>query len=422
MIVSMPPRHGKSETVSRWGPVYALHHRPEARVLLASYAQTLPIRWARQVRDALLEPGHGAVLRRDARRVDDWSTTAGGGLLARGVGGGITGRGADLAIIDDPHRDRLDADSATMRDRVWDWYTSTLRTRLEPGGSVVLVMTRWHHDDLAGRLLEQDRQGVGEGWVVLRLPALAEEGDPLGRQPGEALWPDRYPVEELHAIRRTIGDRDWAALYQQSPTQGGATYWPPLGEWPQYRDRRTAASFTGGVYLSIDAALKQGPGTDYLACSVWGWDGVRLWLLDEVHTRAGYEGSVDQIRALCARMGRVPDMALVEDAALGPALMEMLRREQLALQVRGIKARASKEARATAAGVYVRQGMVLIPDPVVAPWVVDWAREHEQFPRGAHDDRVDATSQMVLAAFVEQSLASGIYLQEPDLASESRYR
>ncbi|NMA28428.1 MAG: terminase, large subunit, partial [Burkholderiales bacterium] len=179
LLVSMPPRHGKSELISHWLPVWYLNTWPERRIILATYGADFAADWGRRVRNTVQEHADSLRVRiaQDSAASNRWHTTAGGGMVAAGAGGPLTGRGADLFIIDDPIKTAEDAYSATWRERVWDWWTTTARTRLEPGASVVVLMTRWHDDDLAGRIL-RNAQESGDGWEVLNLPALAEEGDP----------------------------------------------------------------------------------------------------------------------------------------------------------------------------------------------------------------------------------------------------
>jgi hypothetical protein len=200
----MPPRHGKSERASRWAPLWYLRRHPDRRVVLVSYGATLAEEHSQWVRDTIeATPGRrtastsGYAPTRQARhrrwQLQTNGRTRPGGMVAVGIGGALTGRGADLMVIDDPVRNREDADSPTFRRKTWEWWTSTGRTRLQPGAAVVLIMTRWHEDDLAGRLLDRQRRGVGSDPAA----RLAEEGDPLGRDPGEPLWPEMYDVAAL---------------------------------------------------------------------------------------------------------------------------------------------------------------------------------------------------------------------------------
>ena len=185
LMVAMPPRHGKSELASTWQPFWLLCRDPSKRILLASYGADFAARWGRRVRELVQDIGgeYGVHINPASRSVARWDTTAGGGMVCVGVGGSLTGRGADLLIIDDPVKSSAEATSRVYRDRLWDWYRSTARTRLEPGGSVILIMSRWHQADLAGMVLDDE---YGETWDTLRLPALAETDDALGRSEGES--------------------------------------------------------------------------------------------------------------------------------------------------------------------------------------------------------------------------------------------
>lgn len=240
LLVAMPPRHGKSEMASRYTPAWYLGRFPSRRVILASYEADYAASWGRKARDLLEEHGRGLFgvgVRQDSHAANRWDIAGHpGGMTTAGVGGAITGRGADLLIIDDPVKSVEEAESDTYRDRAWDWWRGVALTRLEPGGAVILVMTRWHEDDLAGRILQED----GANWRVLCLPALADDtdDDPLGREPGEPLWPERYDAEALARRRQEMGSRLYEAEYQQAPTPASGSifrrewfrYWRPLGE------------------------------------------------------------------------------------------------------------------------------------------------------------------------------------------------
>jgi hypothetical protein len=221
IIISEPPRHGKSTHCSHWFPAWFLGRYPQKNVILTSYEADFAASWGRKVRDTLQEHGKrefGVTVRADSSSASRWETTAGGGMITAGAGGAITGRGAHLLVIDDPVKNAEEAASMTIRDSVWDWYLTTARTRVEPGGFQVIIMTRWHPDDLVGRLLKQMQEDPkADRFAVVDLPALAEGDDPLGRAPGEPLWPERYDAEELERIKATLGTRAWSSLYQQRP-------------------------------------------------------------------------------------------------------------------------------------------------------------------------------------------------------------
>lgn len=214
----MPPRHGKSELVSVFLPAWWLGDRPDDRVILASYESDFAASWGRKVRDVLDEYGpslFGVNLRADSQAAHRWDIEGRrDGRICAGVGGAITGRGANPLIVDDPVKSPEDAQSDALSSKVRDWWRGVARTRLEPGGAVILVMTRWSEGDLAGRLLAEQQ---GERWEVLNLPALAEEDDPLGREPGQPLWPERFDLADLEATRRALGSYLWTAFHQGHP-------------------------------------------------------------------------------------------------------------------------------------------------------------------------------------------------------------
>lgn len=229
LAVSMPPRHGKSELVSRYFPAWYLGSFPDRRVILTGYEADFAAGWGRKARDVLATHGPGVFgvrVRSDSSAANRWEIAdRDGGMVTAGVGGPITGKGADVLVIDDPVKNAEDARSPVLREKHKDWYKSTAFTRLEPGGAVVLVMTRWHQDDLAGWLLGGGMEDDPEPWEVVCLPAIATGNglDAIGRAPGEALWPARYSVEALKAHQSD--PYWWSALYQQDPRAEGGTEW-----------------------------------------------------------------------------------------------------------------------------------------------------------------------------------------------------
>lgn len=260
LMLFVPPRHGKSEMTTVRYPVWRLEQDPEMRVIVGAYNQTLANKFSRKSRRIAEER---MSLSTDRNAAEDWETKEGGGLRAVGVGAGITGQGGNLIIIDDPVKNREEAESFTYRERVWDWFKDDLYTRLEPGGAVILIMTRWHQDDLAGRLLSGSD---ANSWTVVSLPALAEENDPLHRKPGEALCRDRYDETAL-ADRRSVLGRSFYALYQQSPRpKEGYRFkrsWfeivdvaPAVAERVRYWDKgftEDGGAYTAGVLISKSA-------------------------------------------------------------------------------------------------------------------------------------------------------------------------
>lgn len=223
IIVEMPPRHGKSEEISVHTPIWFLEHFPWASVLLTSYAADLATGFGRRVRDAFLQDSTGFLktrIRDDVQRTDHFLTTEGGGMGSVGIGGPLTGKGAHLLLVDDYIKNWAEASSELVLQSIWDWFATTAYTRMEPGGSCIILATRWVIDDLIGRLKDQDKEHM---WKIIRMPALAEEGDVLGREVGDALWPERYTKETLLRIRSVLGEFMFSAMYQQDPKSTAET-------------------------------------------------------------------------------------------------------------------------------------------------------------------------------------------------------
>ncbi len=225
LIISLPPRHTKSLSASELFPSWFLGRNLERQVILSAYGSSLAQRFGGRVRNLLKTRAYkkifGEILSDDTQSKSEFETKDGGSLSAVGVGGPITGKGADLLLIDDPVKSRAEAESHTYRQAIKDWYNSDAYTRLMPGGKILLIGTRWHEDDLIGYLLREHKH---ENWEVLSLPAIAEDRDAMERKPGEALWPERYPLKRLKEIRKSLPSRDWESLYQQKPLSaiGGA--------------------------------------------------------------------------------------------------------------------------------------------------------------------------------------------------------
>lgn len=398
LILTMPPRHGKSELVSRRFPAWCLGLDPDLSFICASYASGLANSMNRDVRRIMQSPEYAEVFPRSAlppkgggpnfvMRQDFFQVPGHtGGLFSAGVDGGITGRGADILSIDDPFKGRSEADSPTMRKRAWEWYASVAYTRLSPGGGVLVTATRWHEDDLVGRLLTAGEQDGRDQWAVVNFPAIAEEDEPHRRK-GEALHPERYDLAKLESIRANVGEYEWNALYQQHPVpQGGgifkAAWVRHWGTLPRVFDR---------VVQSWDFSFKDGAENDNVSGQVWGRVGANLYLLDCVTGKMDF---VSQIRAMRSMTGRWPQALekIVEDKANGSAIISALGSEIPGLVP--YNPRGSKTARAYAVSPLFEAGNVLLP-PVDAahPWMRDYLDELLAFPGARHDDRVDATTQ-----------------------------
>lgn len=401
LIVMMPPRHGKSETTTVKFPAWYLGRHPDRRVIIASHTASLAARFSMRARNDFAQyapevwglevnPDVSAMYRWDVLDKNDKSGKPPGGMLAAGIGGPITGQGAHLAIIDDPVKDAEAANSKVQRDAIWDWYRFVLRTRLFPGAAVILVLTRWHEDDLAGRLLKQaEDDPQADQWVVLRLPAIAEENDLMGRKPGEALWPEQYDEKALEAIKASVGSYVWAALYQQRPQPAQGQIFKR--EW--WKFYRQAPFPFDEIIQSWDMAFKETNTSDFVVGQVWGRKGANKYLLDQVRDRMDFPTTIQAVRALSAKWPQA-HAKLVEDKANGPAVIATLKKEISGLIP--VEPQGSKEARANAVSPQVEAGNVYLPDPSIAPWVHDFIEECVAFPKGAHDDQVDAMTQALL--------------------------
>ena len=412
LIITMPPRSGKSELVSRRFPAFALGRNPELQIIATSYSSDLSQRFNRDVQRVIDDEKYfdlfpntrlsNSRVRTDSRgsyiRTSDLFEIVGhaGAYRSCGVGGGITGQGADILIIDDPIKDRAQAGSKTIRDSIWDWYTSTAYTRLSPGGGVIVMATRWHTDDLIGRLIQ--RMGEGDTFRIVNYPAIAEH-DELHRKAGEALHPERYPLSTLLQIKKTIGSRDWEALYQQHPVpDGGALF---KLEW--FR-RWTASSLPpefDHTLMSWDMTFKDSKNSDYVVGQVWGKKGPNFYLLDQVRGQWDFVKTKEMVRVLAQKWPRVV-RKLVEDKANGSAVIS-----ELKSTVSGfvpITPTESKEARASSVTPYFEAGNVFIPEDSAAPWVPHYVSELLEFPAGSHDDQCFVAGTKVATLFGDKPI------------------
>lgn len=395
LMVFMPPRHGKSELTSKRFPAWFMGRNPQKQIITASYGATLAQGFGRDVRNivgspefAALFPGVGVASDSSAR--DNWHTNKGGIYTAMGVGGGLTGKGAHVALIDDPVKDRQDAESPVIREATWDWYRSVLRTRLMPGGAIVLVLTRWHPDDLAGRLLDEMENGTGERWEVLSLPAICDaEPDPIGRDIGDALWPDVFPVSELHQIEKSVGPREWSALYQQHPTPGDGVLFKT--DMISIVDAPPAS---GVVFRRWDLAATKQIGTrdpDWTAGvkMLRTYEG-RYCILDIVRLRGTPDEVEAVITATASRDGQQVPIVLPQDPGqAGVAQVQYLTRRLAGYRVESVRETGDKATRAAPFASQVNAGNVSL---VRAPWNRAFLEEAAQFPAGTHDDQIDAAS------------------------------
>ena len=388
LMVFMPPGSAKSTYGSLlFVPWYMAQH-PDHMVIAASHTHELAARWGRKCRNLVAEHGLGlAISLADGdSAADRWSLASGGEYFAAGVGGSVTGRRADLVVIDDPVRSREDADSETIRDKTDDWFRSDLLTRLKPGGRIVIIQTRWHEDDLSGRLLEAMKRG-GDKWRVISLPALAGPADPLGRDPGAALWPEWEDETALKRKRAMLLPREWSALYQQNPVPDDGDYFK--ADWIK---RYTVAPDAKNMRIvgASDYAVTA-DGGDYTVHMVVGVDTERRpYVLDLWRAQTSSDVWVD---AWCELVKQWKPVEWGEEkgqinAGVGPFLIRRAIERQAFTFRRGFASRTDKAIRAQS--IRGRMAQLGLYVPADAPWASDLIAELLQFPAGKHDDQVDA--------------------------------
>jgi predicted phage terminase large subunit-like protein len=397
LIVEMPPRHGKSLVISRLYPIWHLGQNPDHRVILASYGATLAHKNSRAARNMFGSPVYQRIFERelapDSHSVETWDIKDHeGGMDAVGVGGGITGKGANLILIDDPLKSREEAESETIREKIWDWFTDDLYTRREPGAAIIIVQTRWHVDDLVGHLLRKQP----DRWHEFRLPAIAEARDPLGRSEGEPLWNDRFPLHVLRDIEATLGPYAWSGLYQQRPTpsEGGLfkrSYFrlveqPPdivqaWRAWDLAMSSKSSADWTVGILLGLGA------------------DG-HFYILDAARRRLDWGQVPDFIAAVILADGPSVTQGIEQQGYMSRAIRDLNADSRLhEYTISGYPVDQDKLTRALPVAAKMAAGLIHL---VRAYWNDDFIEEMASFPRGSKDDQVDALS-LVWAMASEQS-------------------
>lgn len=396
IIVEVPPRHGKSELISVHTPIWFLEKFPWASVILSTYAADLSEGFGRRVRDAFLEEDGGflnTMVRDDIQRTSLFLTPDGGGMASVGIGGPITGRGAHLLLIDDYIKNYIEASSVVSLDAIWNWFITTAYTRLEPGGSCVILATRWVIDDLIGRLKAQDSNKM---WTVIRMPAIAEADDILNRRIGEALWPGRYPIEKLREIQSTIGNYMFSAMYQQDPklpsetkadvemlkevdvVPGSPENWRWIRSW-DLAATSNKGDWTVGTLIGTDGRPGSSTATTCLGDTVRG-----RWATGKVETTlqevAGHDGAHTSI------------IIEQEPGAAGKAFAQHLATNVLRGYKVVIKPNSgrNKWVRAQPYIAAVSHGRVI---QLRNKWNKTHKEELKVFPDGKHDDTVDSASQ-----------------------------
>jgi len=376
LMINLPPRHGKSLLCSQIFPAWYLGRNPRRHVIMATHSVELSERNSRAARLFVQDElwPFAARLSEDSTSAARWNLVDGGGLFACGVESSVTGRGADKLILDDVQHD---SGTAAERESAWRWFCEIAIPRLEPSAAIVAIGTRFAEDDLFGRLLAAEDGGE---WTVLRLPAIAEEHDPLGRSAGDALWPARVPLAELEARRRGMGARWFECQFQQDPVPLEGNVFK--ASWLQRYD--TAPEFEK-IVVALDAAAKTGVANDYSVLVVLGIAKNGYYLLDVIRRRVEYP---DLVRITTATYERwAPSSIYVEDTSNAVALIQELRRESR-LPIVPVRPQGSKIARAEGITGAVESGRVYLP--AEAAWLTEFERELLAFPNAKHDDQVDA--------------------------------
>jgi predicted phage terminase large subunit-like protein len=422
LMLLMPPRHGKSELASIRFPAWHLGHNPTHEIINVGYNLELPMKFSRKVREVMRDPQYRAIfpdtqLDPDSQSVEAWNTTKGGGFTAAGVGGGITGKGAHILIIDDPIKNQEEADSILVRDKLWDWYQSTAYTRLAPGGGVLVIETWWNDDDLAGRLQQaMSTDDSADQFEIVRYPALSEAWEYRDEDTGEilrfdepppALEPnqtllrpkdtclheDRYPTEALKRIRANLQPRIWSALYQQNPVPDEGMYFKK----EYFRYQRALPSPNGlRIYTAWDFAIGEKQQNDWtVGATVLQDETDTIYVLEIFRMKGDSFQIVEAMLDVALRWGSIPTVDYLvgaEDGQIWRAIEPLLkkrmgeRRQYPPYEV--MRPMTDKLARARPLQGRMQQGRVVFPEG--APWLGQAEQELLRFPAGAHDDVVDA--------------------------------
>ena len=389
LLIESPPQHGKSVSVTETAPSWYLGRNPQKRVILASYNDDFAERFCRRNKEKLRRFGRdvfGVAVGALDRATELELANGKGRLISRGILSGITGNPADLILIDDPVKNRQEADSEVYRARVWDEWQNSLKTRLAAGAKVIIIMTPWHEDDLAARVLRFEPHVE-----LLRLPVEAEPDDPMGRAPGEPLCPELgKDAAWLREFKRSYladpkgGGRAWTALYQCSPRIEDGNL--VRRAWWKYYDPEKIRRF-GTELISVDAAFKGTDASDFVAITVWGKRGSDYYLRDCRNRRLDFPGTLAEIRQVRREYPNARTV-LIEDKANGPAIIQTLQAEMFCVPVNPM---GGKLARVNAVSPAIESGHVWLPEG--AGWTAEYVDQWSAFPAGAHDDMVDSSTQ-----------------------------
>ena len=401
LFVSMPPRHSKSETMTKKYPAWVIGNNPDFEIIIASYSMDLARDFGKIARDTYREhskSGTGifnTVIDRDKSAGDNWGILEHrGAVVSTGVGGSATGKGAHIAIIDDPFKNREDANSRLQRDKVWAWYQSTIRTRLAPGGGIIIIQTRWHEDDLVGRIVKEMENGTGETFESIVLPAIAEKNDILGRKIGEPLWEERYGIDELENIKKAIGSREFSALYQQKPqVEDGGLF---KRQYFKYFDVKNDFIIADDknvnikdcfYFQTIDTAMSTHKNNDFTAIATFVCDREwNLYLVDLMLDRLEVPDQWNVIKQYRNKYNL--RFQAIESKSSGIGIMQQAKREGMPLKE--LKADTDKMTRALNISVMFENGKVFFNKNLEK--LLELEEQLLKFPNATHDDAVDVFS------------------------------
>lgn len=418
LLIETPPQHGKSMTVTESVPSWYLGKHPESRIIMASYNEGFAERFLRRNKEKIRRFGKnlfGIEIGGVDRATELELSNGVGRIISRGLLSGITGNPANLILIDDPVKNRQEADSETTRDKVWEEWQNSLKSRLAAGAKVIVIMTPWHEDDLAARILKSETNVE-----LVRLPVEAEEHDLMGRKPGEALCPELgKDAKWLAEFKRSYlsdaqgGARAWMALYQCSPRVEGGNL--VRRDWWKFYDSKAVTSF-GTEVISVDAAFKGAEDNDFVAITVWGKRGNDYYLRYCLNRHLDFPGTLAAIRTV---RGLYPNAraVLIEDKANGSAVIQVLQSEMFCIPIQPL---GGKVARVNAVSPAIESGHVYVPEG--EPWVEEFLGQWTSFPAGAHDDMVDSASQALQYLLRTSGAFEPVKRNEWEIAQEQEER
>ena len=400
IVINMAPRHTKSEFASYLLPSWMIGKNPKLKIIQATHTTELAVRFGRKAKNLIDSQEYQKIfqtkLREDSKAAGRWETNEGGEYFAAGVGGSITGRGADLLIIDDPHSEQ-DALNTNALERTWEWYTSGPRQRLQPGGIIVVVMTRWNTKDLTGKLINAQKETKADQWEVIAFPAILPNEKPL--------WPEYWKLEELEGVKAGLPIGKWNAQYQQNPTaEEGSII---KREWWQLWDKDLPPLHH--VIQSYDTAFLKKETADYSAITTWGVfyptedSGPNLILLDVVKDRFEFP----ELRRVALEQYNYwkPESVIVEGKASGMPLTFELRKQGIPVINYTPSRGNDKHARVNAVAPLFESGQIWATDDKFSEEVIE---ECAAFPYGDHDDLVDSMTQAVMR------FRQGGFIEHPD--------